>query len=35
MKGYFRKRGTKWSFTIDVGRDPETGKRVYRLLYSF
>lgn len=27
MKGYFRKRGTKWSFTIDVGRDPKTGKR--------
>ncbi|KYG28132.1 tyrosine-type recombinase/integrase [Alkalihalobacillus trypoxylicola] len=27
MKGYFRKRGNSWSFTIDVGRDPETGKR--------
>ncbi|WP_141391441.1 hypothetical protein, partial [Aneurinibacillus migulanus] len=25
MKGYFRKRGSKWSFSIDVGRDPETG----------
>lgn len=27
MKGYFRKRGEKWSFTIDIGRDPLTGKR--------
>ncbi len=27
MKGYFRKRGNKWSFTIDIGRDPATGKR--------
>ncbi|KOS24384.1 integrase [Bacillus anthracis] len=24
---YFRKRGEKWSFTIDVGKDPITGKR--------
>ncbi len=27
MKGYFRKRGDTWSFTIDVGQDPVTGKR--------
>ena len=27
MKGYFRKRGDKWSFTVDIGIDPETGKR--------
>jgi integrase len=27
MKGYFRKRGDKWSFTVDIGRDPGTGKR--------
>ncbi|CAM4038539.1 Arm DNA-binding domain-containing protein [Mesobacillus zeae] len=38
MKGHFRKRGCKcnpnncicnkmWSFVIDVGKDPETGKR--------
>ena len=27
MKGYIRKRGNKWSFTVDVGRDPATGKR--------
>lgn len=24
---YFRKRGEKWSFTMDVGKDPITGKR--------
>jgi len=24
---YFRKRGEKWSFTIDIGPDPVTGKR--------
>ncbi len=27
MKGYFRKRGDKWSFTVDIGRDPSSGKR--------
>lgn len=27
MKGSFRKRGNTWSFTIDVGIDPMTGKR--------
>jgi integrase len=27
MKGYFRKRGSAWSFTIDLGPDPVTGKR--------
>lgn len=27
MKGYFRKRGDKWSFTLDIGIDPITGKR--------
>ena len=27
MKGYFRKRGEKWSYTVDVGLDPQTGKR--------
>lgn len=27
MKGYIRKRGNKWSYTVDVGRDPATGKR--------
>ncbi len=27
MKGSFRKRGNTWSFTIDIGIDPATGKR--------
>ncbi len=27
MKGHVRKRGKKWCFVIDIGRDPETGKR--------
>lgn len=27
MQGYFRKRANKWSYTIDVGLDPVTGKR--------
>lgn len=27
MQGYVRKRGDKYSFTVDVGRDPATGKR--------
>lgn len=35
MKGYFRKRGSKWSFSIDVGRDPGTGKRKQRTLSGF
>lgn len=27
MKGYVRKRGKTYSFTVDIGRDPVTGKR--------
>lgn len=27
MKGYFRKRGEKWSFTVDIGADVLSGKR--------
>ncbi len=27
MKGYIRKRGAKWSYTVDIGKDPRTGKR--------
>ncbi|MFS0592533.1 site-specific integrase [Cytobacillus horneckiae] len=30
MKGYIRKRGTKWSYTVDIGKDPKTGKRRQR-----
>lgn len=35
MKGYFRKRGSKWSFTIDIGRDPVTGKRKQKTISGF
>lgn len=35
MKGYFRKRGEKWSFTIDIGRDPLTGKRKQKTVSGF
>jgi integrase len=27
MKGYIRKRGKTYSYTVDIGRDPITGKR--------
>lgn len=27
LKGYVRKRGSKWSYTVDIGRDPVTNKR--------
>ncbi|WPS86510.1 tyrosine-type recombinase/integrase [Brevibacillus halotolerans] len=27
MKGHFRKRGSKWSFGVALGTDPNTGKR--------
>ncbi|ERI06612.1 Arm DNA-binding domain-containing protein [Aneurinibacillus aneurinilyticus] len=35
MKGYFRKRGSKWSFSIDIGRDPGTGKRKQKTVSGF
>lgn len=28
MKGHVRKRGSKWVFVVDVGRDEKTGKRI-------
>jgi integrase len=34
-KGYFRKRGDKWSFTVDIGRDPKTGKRKQKTVSGF
>ena len=27
MKGHVRKRGSKWAFVIDIGKDPATGRR--------
>jgi len=35
MRGYFRKRGKYWSFTVDIGRDPETGKRKQKTVSGF
>jgi integrase len=35
MKGYFRKRGSKWCFTVDIGRDEATGKRKQKSLSGF
>jgi hypothetical protein len=35
MKGYFRKRGNKWSYTIDIGVDPATGKRKQKTVSGF
>ncbi len=35
MRGYYRKRGDKWSFTIDIGKDPVTGKRKQRTKSGF
>lgn len=32
---YYRKRGDKWSFTVDVGVDPITGKRKQKTLGGF
>lgn len=35
MKGYFRKRGDNWSFTVDLGKDPETKKRKQKTVSGF
>lgn len=35
MKGYFRKRNDKWSFTVDIGKDPITGKRKQKTASGF
>lgn len=32
---YFRQRGDKWSFTLDVGRDSKTGKRIQKTVSGF
>lgn len=32
---YFRKRGDKWSFTVDIGNDPVTGKRKQKTISGF
>ena len=30
MRGYIRKRGKTYSYTVDVGRHPDTGKRMQK-----
>ncbi|WP_127532782.1 site-specific integrase [Paenibacillus kobensis] len=35
MKGYFRKRGEKWSFSIDLPRDPVTNQRKQKTVSGF
>lgn len=35
MKGHVRKRGSKWCFVLDLGRDPETGKRKQKWFSGF
>lgn len=35
MKGYFRQRGDKWSFTVDLGRDNATNKRRQKTVSGF
>ncbi|TCS80341.1 site-specific integrase [Tepidibacillus fermentans] len=35
MKGHVRKRGSKWVFVIDVGRDEKTGKRIRKWFSGF
>lgn len=30
MRGYIRKRGKTYSYTVDVGRNPDTGKRMQK-----
>jgi integrase len=35
MKGHVRKRGSKWAFVLDIGRDPETGKRKQKWFSGF
>jgi integrase len=35
MQGHLRKRGDKWCFVIDIGKDPETGKRKQKWVHGF
>lgn len=35
MRGHVRKRGTKWCFVLDIGRDPITGKRQQKWFSGF
>jgi integrase len=35
LKGHVRKRGSKWCFVIELGRDPQTGKRRQKWVSGF
>lgn len=35
MKGHVRKRGNKWCFVVDIGRDELTGKRQQKWFYGY
>ncbi len=35
MRGYVRRRGTKWCVVLDAGRDVETGKRRQKWISGF
>ncbi|SMO44909.1 tyrosine-type recombinase/integrase [Melghirimyces algeriensis] len=35
MKGHVRKRGKKWCFVLDIGKDPSTGKRKQKWFSGF
>jgi integrase len=35
LKGHIRKRGNKWCFVIDIGRDPENGRRKQKSFSDF
>ncbi|WP_260507900.1 Arm DNA-binding domain-containing protein [Cytobacillus firmus] len=30
MKGHVYKRGDSWTYVVDIGRDPTTGKRIQK-----
>jgi hypothetical protein len=32
---YYRQRGDSWSFTVDVGKNPQSGKRVQKTVSGF
>ena len=35
MRGYIQKRGNKYSFILDMGKDTETGKRIRKRFSGF
>lgn len=35
MKGHVRKRGNKWCFVVDIGRDEVTGKRTQKWFHGY